>query len=50
MPLFVTYVSYSNAGVKGLVEKPSDRSEVVNTLVEKAGGRLIGAFMTNRPA
>ena len=49
MPLFVTYVSYSNAGVKGLVEKPSDRSEVVNTLVEKAGGRLLGAFMTTGP-
>jgi len=44
-----TYVSYSNAGVKGLVEKPSDRSEVVNTLVEKAGGRLLGAFMTTGP-
>ena len=46
MPLFITYVSYSNAGVKGLVEKPSDRSEVVNKLVEKAGGKLLGAFMT----
>ncbi|MGY8662255.1 GYD domain-containing protein [Bradyrhizobium sp. UFLA05-109] len=46
MPLFITYVSYSNAGVKGLVDKPSDRTEVVNTLVEKAGGKLLGAFMT----
>ena len=46
MPLFITYVSYSNAGVKGLVERPSDRTEAVSTLVEKAGGKLLGAFMT----
>lgn len=46
MPMFITYVTYSNAGVKGLVDKPADRTEVVNAMIEKAGGRLLAAFMT----
>src|SRR5947208_1884801 len=29
MPLFITYASYSHSGVKGLVNKPSDRSGAV---------------------
>ncbi|WFU71640.1 GYD domain-containing protein [Bradyrhizobium sp. CB2312] len=46
MPLFISYVSYSNAGIKGLVDKPSDRSAVIGPIIEKAGGKLQGAFMT----
>ena len=38
MALFITYASYSQSGVKGLVDKPSDRSGVIKALVEKAGG------------
>jgi uncharacterized protein with GYD domain len=49
MPLFITYASYSNAGVKGLVEKPSDRTDAINAMIEKAGGRLVGAFATTGP-
>jgi hypothetical protein len=30
MPLFITYASYSHSGVKGLVNKPEDRSGAVN--------------------
>jgi hypothetical protein len=37
MPLFMTYASYSNSGIKGLIDKPSDRSAVIKTLIEKAG-------------
>jgi uncharacterized protein with GYD domain len=46
MPRFITYASYSHAGVKGLVEKPSDRSAVIKELVEKSGGKLIDLYMT----
>jgi uncharacterized protein with GYD domain len=46
MPLFISYVSYSNSGIKGMVDKPTDRTAVIGALVEKAGGKLQGAFMT----
>ena len=46
MPLFITYASYSNTGIKGIIEKPIDRTEPIRTLVEKAGGKLIAAYMT----
>jgi uncharacterized protein with GYD domain len=46
MPLFVSYVSYSNAGIKGIIDKPIDRTEPIKTIVEKAGGKLVAAYMT----
>lgn len=46
MPLFITYASYSNAGAKGLVEHPSDRSAAIKALVEKAGGKFIELYLT----
>jgi uncharacterized protein with GYD domain len=49
MPLFITYASYSNAGIKGIMDKPIDRTEPIRTLVEKAGGKLIAAYMTTGP-
>jgi len=46
MPLFITYASYSHSGVKGMVDKPSDRSGVIKALVEKAGGKFIAMYFT----
>ena len=46
MPLFITYASYSHSGVKGLVDKPSDRSGPVKALVEKAGGKVVAMYNT----
>ena len=46
MPTFITYASYSQAGIKGIVSEPTDRTAVVKGLVEKAGGKLIAAYMT----
>jgi len=46
MPLFITYASYSHSGVKGIVDKPSDRSSVIKALVEKAGGKFIAMYFT----
>ena len=49
MPLFITYAWYSNTGIKGIIDKPIDRTEAIRTLAEKAGGRLIAAYMTTGP-
>ena len=38
--------SYSHSGVKGLIDKPSDRSEVIKGLIEKAGGKLVASYNT----
>jgi uncharacterized protein with GYD domain len=46
MPLFITYASYSHSGVKGLVDKPADRSVVVKAMLEKAGGKLVALYNT----
>ena len=46
MPLFITYASYSHSGVKGIVNKPSDRSGPVKALVEKAGGKVVAMYNT----
>ena len=46
MPLFITYASYSQSGVKGLVEKPSDRAEAISGLLDKAGMKMVALYMT----
>jgi uncharacterized protein with GYD domain len=46
MPLFITYASYSHSGVKGMVDKPSDRSSIIKALVEKAGAKFIAMYLT----
>src|SRR5579859_8114961 len=46
MPLFITYASYSHSGTKGLVDKPTDRSGVIKTLIEKAGGKFLAMYFT----
>lgn len=49
MPVFITYASYSNAGIKGIMDKPTDRTAAIKSLVEKAGGKLLAAYMTTGP-
>jgi uncharacterized protein with GYD domain len=46
MALFITYASYSQSGIKGLLEKPADRAEVISGLLEKMGGKLVSLYMT----
>ena len=46
MPVFITYASYSHSGVKGLVDKPADRSGPVKAILEKAGGKLVALYNT----
>jgi hypothetical protein len=44
MPTFITYASYSQTAVKGMVSQPSDRTAGISRLVEAAGGKLIAAL------
>jgi len=46
MPTFITYASYSQAGVKGMLKKPADRTAAVRALLKKAGGKLIAFYIT----
>ena len=46
MPTFISYVSYTQDAVKGMLNKPSDRSVGIKGLVEAIGGKLIAAYMT----
>jgi uncharacterized protein with GYD domain len=46
MPLFITYASYSQSGVEGLLKNPSDRAEVIQGLLAKAGAKLVALYMT----
>ena len=46
MPTFITYVSYTQEAVKGMLTKPSDRTPGIRGLVEAVGGKLIAAYMT----
>ncbi len=46
MPLFITYASYSQSAIKGMVENPSDRESVIRGLLAKAGGKLVALYMT----
>lgn len=46
MPTFITYASYSQTAVKGMVVQPGDRTAAIRGLIEKAGGKLVAAYMT----
>jgi uncharacterized protein with GYD domain len=46
MPTFITYASYSHAAIQGMLNEPMDRTAPIKGLVEKAGGKLIAAYMT----
>jgi uncharacterized protein with GYD domain len=44
MPLFLSQVAYNEEGWKALVSNPQNRSDVIRTVVEKLGGRLVNAY------
>ncbi len=46
MPVFITYASYSQTGVQGMLQNPSDRTGPVKALLEKVGGKLLAFYMT----
>ncbi|TMV07828.1 GYD domain-containing protein [Ruegeria sediminis] len=46
MPLFITYASYSQNGIKGLLKKPENRAEAIQSLLSKVGGKVVALYMT----
>jgi uncharacterized protein with GYD domain len=46
VPIFITYGSYSHSGIKGFIDKPVDRTPIIKALIEKAGGKLLGLYLT----
>src|SRR3712207_1254290 len=46
MQIFVTQGRYSREAIKGMSERPEDRGPVVAELCERAGGRLLGYYLT----
>ena len=46
MPMYITYAKYSHSGVKGMIDKPTDRTGAIKALIEKSGGKLIAVYMT----
>jgi len=46
MPIFITYATYSQDGIKGMLKKPKDRTAPVRALLKKVGGKLVAFYMT----
>jgi uncharacterized protein with GYD domain len=46
MPIYITQGRYTREAIKGMIVKPEDRADAVSRLLSKAGGRLIGYYVT----
>jgi uncharacterized protein with GYD domain len=46
MPVYITQGRYTREAIKGMIVRPEDRADAVSRLLAKAGGRLIGYYVT----
>jgi uncharacterized protein with GYD domain len=46
MPIYITQGRYTRDAIKGMIVNPEDRAVAVGRAVAKAGGRLIGYYVT----
>lgn len=46
MALFITYASYSQSGVQGLLANPDDRAVAIQSLLDKVGAKVVALYMT----
>ena len=46
MPIYITQGRYTREAIKGMTVKPEDRSEALSRHVARAGGRVIGYYLT----
>jgi uncharacterized protein with GYD domain len=46
MPTFITQGRYTREAIKGMIVKPEDRAEALSRHMAKAGGRVIGYYLT----
>ena len=44
MALYMTQISYTAEAVAAMIKNPQDRSVILQQLIEKLGGRLIGCY------
>ena len=49
MPRFIVKGCYTASAMKGMMAKPSDRGEAARKIVEAAGGKLEGYYVTTGP-
>lgn len=47
MPQFIITGNYTSQGMKGMVEHPSDREAAARAVVEAAGGKVTGFYLTS---
>jgi uncharacterized protein with GYD domain len=46
MPTYITQGRYTREAIKGMIVKPEDRFEALSRHVARAGGRVIGYYLT----
>ena len=46
MPIYITQGRYTREAIKGMTLRPEDRAEALSRLMSKAGGRVIGYYVT----
>jgi uncharacterized protein with GYD domain len=46
MPIYITQGRYTRDAIKGMIDKPEDRDDALSRAITKAGGRLIGYYVT----
>jgi uncharacterized protein with GYD domain len=46
MAIYITQGRYTREAIKGMIARPEDRADAVSRLLNKAGGRLIGYYLT----
>jgi len=46
MPIYITQGRYTRDAIKGMIVRPEDRADAASRLLAKAGGRLIGYYVT----
>ena len=39
MPMYITYAKYSHSGVKGMIDKPTDRTGAIKALMRNRAAR-----------
>src|SRR5262249_33692949 len=46
MPTYITQGRFTREAIKGMIARPEDRADAVARLLSKAGGRLVGYYLT----
>jgi len=46
MAIFITQGRYTDSAIKGMVDKPEDRSKAVAALMESVGAKLLNYYVT----